>query len=193
VLSSFVSLQSPSNVKWAANQGRYNRAMIAVHWLTALLMFCIIPIGLTMTAMSRQAPAREMWFTIHKSIGITILVLVVLRVIVRAVGRTPDYPGTMSRLEHAAASAVQVLLYFVMAWMCVSGYVTSLAGGHGFDWFFLFPMPDLVPRNRALAHVASLMHVTGQWAVYTLIAAHVLGASFHLIVRRDGVFQRMLP
>jgi cytochrome b561 len=138
-------------------------------------------------------PAREMWFTIHKSIGITILVLVVLRVIVRAVGRTPDYPGTMGRLEHAAASAVQILLYFVMAWMCVSGYVTSLAGGHGFDWFFLFPTPDLVPRSRALAHIASVMHIVGQWVVYTLIAAHVLGAAFHLIVRRDGVFQRMLP
>lgn len=192
--SSFhISTQAPSDIKRVAYSGRYNSAMIAIHWLTALLMFCIIPIGLTMTAMPRGAPAREMWFTIHKSIGITILALVALRVIIRAVSRTPDYPGTLGRLEHIAASTVQILLYVIMVWMCVSGYVTSLAGGHGFDWFFLFPVPDFVPRDRALEQLASALHVAGQWAVYTLITAHVIGAAFHLIVRRDRVFQRMLP
>ena len=192
--SSFhISTQAPSDMKWVADSGRYNSAMIAIHWLTALLMFCIIPIGLTMTAMSREAPAREVLFTIHKSIGITILALVVLRVIVRALSRAPDYPRTLGRLEHVTASAVQYLLYVVMVWMCVSGYVTSLAGGHGFDWFFLFSVPDFVPHDRALQHLASTVHVAGQWAVYTLITAHVLGAVFHLVVRRDRVFQRMLP
>jgi cytochrome b561 len=50
-----------------------------------------------------------------------------------------------------------------------------------------------VPRNQALAHIATAMHVAGQWAVDTLIAAHVCGAAFHLIVQRDRVLHRMLP
>ncbi len=181
-------------MKWLhADSGHYNRTIIAIHWLTALLMFCTIPIGLTMTAMPRGAEMRETWFTIHKSIGITILALVILRVIVRAVSRTPDYPATMGRLELVTARVVHVLLYVIIVWMCVSGYITSLAGGHGFDWFFLFPVPNFVPHDRALAQLASTLHVAGQWAVYTLIAAHVLGAVFHLVVRRDRVFRRMLP
>jgi len=185
--------QASSDMNWTADTGRYNLAMIAIHWLTALLMFCIIPIGLTMTALPRTAPVRETWFTIHKSIGITILGLVILRVIVRAASRAPSYPGTFGRLEQVTASIVQVLLYVIMVWMCVTGYLNSFAGGHGFDWFFLFPVPDFVPRDQALARLAAGLHVAGQWAVYTLIAAHVLGAAFHLIVRRDRVLQRMLP
>jgi len=194
VSSSFhISPQAPSRINWGDNSDRYNRAMVAIHWLTALLMFCIIPIGLTMTAMPRTSPMRETLFTVHKSIGITILALVILRVIVRAVSRAPSYPGTVGRLEHVTASTVQYLLYAIMVWMCLTGYINSLAGGHGFDWFFLFPVTGFVPPNGALAHLALTLHVAGQWAVYTLIVAHVLGASFHLIVRRDRVFQRMLP
>lgn len=190
--SSHVSTQVLSDPEWAADS-RYNRAMVAIHWLTALLMLCIIPIGLFMTSMPREAPVRETWFTIHKSIGITILALVVLRVIVRAVSRVPEYPGTLGRLERVTASTVQILLYVIMVWMCVSGYVTSMAGGHGFNWFFLFPVPKLVPHDRALQQLASALHIAGQWAVYALVGAHVLGAVFHLVVRRDRVFQRMLP
>jgi len=194
VPSSFqMSAQVSSEKNWTADTSRYNRAMIVIHWLTALLMFCTIPIGLMMTAMPRTSPVRETWFTIHKSIGVTILALVILRVIVRALSRAPSYPGTIGRLENVTASSVQFLLYVIMVWMCVTGYLNSLAGGHGFDWFFLFPVPDFVPRNRALAHLASTLHVAGQWAVYTLIAAHFLGAMFHLVARRDRVFHRMLP
>jgi cytochrome b561 len=72
--------------------------MIAIHWLTALLMFCIIPIGLTMTALPHTSPVRETWFTTHKSIGITILALVILRVIVRATTRAPHYLERSSTL-----------------------------------------------------------------------------------------------
>ena len=184
--------QVSSDMTWRADTGRYNRAIITIHWLTALLMFCIIPIGLMMTALPRTSPVRETWFTVHKSIGITILALVILRVIVRAASRAPSYPGTIGRFEHVTASIVQVLLYVIMVWMGVTGYINSFAGGHGFDWFFLFPVPAFVSRNQALAHIATAMHVAGQWAVYTLIAAHVCGAAFHLIVRRDRILHRML-
>jgi cytochrome b561 len=72
------SVQMPAPVSsdrnWAGDTRRYNRALIAIHWLTALLMFCIIPIGLTMTALPRTSPVRETWFTVHKSIGLIILV-----------------------------------------------------------------------------------------------------------------------
>jgi cytochrome b561 len=191
--SSHVSTQVPSDAQRGTDRARYNHAIIAIHWLTALLIFCIIPIGLTMTAMPRTSPMRETWFTVHKSIGITILALVILRVIVRAMSRAPGYPGTIGRLEHITASTVQFLLYAIMVWMCLTGYINSLAGGHDFDWFFLFPVTGFVTHNRALANLAITLHVAGQWAVYTLISAHVLGAGFHLIVRRDRVLHRMLP
>jgi cytochrome b561 len=80
-------------MNWAADTRRYNRALIAIHWLTALLMFCIISIGLTMTALPRTSPVRETWFTVHKSIGLIILGLVTLRVIVRTASRAPVIPG----------------------------------------------------------------------------------------------------
>jgi cytochrome b561 len=177
----------------AIEGGRYNRALIAIHWLTALMMFAVVLIGLRMTEMPRRAPQREIWFTIHKSIGITILALVLLRLIVRSISRTPAYPAAMGMLERAMASVVHMLLYVVLLAMPLSGYITSLSGGHGFDWFFLFRIPDLVPRDQALSHLAAALHVAGQWAVYALVAVHIFGALYHVFVRRERIFARILP
>lgn len=192
-MTSFLSVPPRPASRSAVEGGRYNRALVAIHWFTALLMLAVVLIGLMMTGMPRQAPEREIWFTIHKSIGIAIFGLVLLRLVVRSISRTPAYPATMGRLERGLASVVHVLLYVVLLAMPVSGYITSLAGGHGFDWFFLFKVPDFVPRDRVLSQLAGALHVAGQWAVYTLVAIHIFAACFHVVVRRERIFARMLP
>ena len=172
---------------------RYTLTAQAFHWLTAALMFAILPIAWVMVNLPREAPGREGLYDLHKSLGLTVVALVLVRLLWRARHHAPDLDRDMPRWERAAAFASHWLLYLVLVGMPVSGYVLSAAGGNRVDYFGLFDLPGL-PKNPAVREVGVWLHeVTGQWLVYALIALHILATAWHVAVRRDGVLGRMLP
>ncbi len=172
--------------------GRYTLTAQALHWITAALMFTVLPLAWVMVNMPRDAPSRGLLFTLHKSIGLTIVALVAVRLLWRATHPAPALVG-LARWEAVTASASHWLLYLIMIGMPVSGYLLSAAGGHPVTYFGLLTLPGL-PKNEALAHAATRAHVAvGQWAVYALILLHVGATVWHVAVRRDGVLNRMLP
>lgn len=172
---------------------RYTAGAQGLHWLTALLMFAIVPIAWHMTMLDRADPNRETWYTVHKSIGLTILALSVIRIVWRGLYPPPPLPGTMGRLEAGAAVLSHWLLYLVLFAMPVSGYLLSAAGGHPVSYFGLFEIPNVVPQSQALSRAGATIHILGQWAVYALVVLHVVATAWHLTVRRDGILDRMLP
>lgn len=172
---------------------RYTAFAQALHWLTALLIFAILPIAWHMTTLPREAPTRETWFTIHKSIGLTVLALSVIRIVWRGLHPPPPLPGTMGRLEAGAAVLSHWLLYVILFAMPISGYLISAAGGHPVSYFGLFEIPNIVPESKDVSRVAATIHIVGQWAVYALVLLHVAATAWHLIVPRDAVLDRMLP
>jgi cytochrome b561 len=172
---------------------RYTETAQALHWITAALMFAVIPLAWVMVSLPRSAPNREFYYDLHKSIGLTILALVVVRLLWRAAHPAPDLPGGVARFERVAAFASHWLLYLILLGMPVSGYLLSAAGGHPVNYFGLFTLPS-IPANETVAKVGVWLHVaTGQWAVYALISLHILATVWHVAVRRDGVFERILP
>lgn len=172
---------------------RYTAVAQALHWLTAILIFAILPIAWHMTMLPREAPTRETWFTIHKSIGLTVLALSVIRIIWRGLYPPPPLPSTMGRLEAGAAVLSHWLLYVILFAMPISGYLLSAAGGHPVSYFGLFEIPNIVPESKDVSHIAATIHIVGQWAVYALVVIHVAATAWHLIVPRDAVLERMLP
>jgi cytochrome b561 len=172
---------------------RYSAVNQVFHWLTALLMFAILPIAWIMTSLGRDAPGREAWVTTHKTIGILILGITVVRIAWRMVDPAPPLTGRAGRWEQALAKATYVLFYVVLVGMPVSGYILSAAGGHPVELFGLLPIPPLVPHDPALARSATAVHILGRWLVYALVALHLCGVALHVVVRRDGVLGRMLP
>ena len=180
-------------VPTVGTERRYNETAQALHWVTALLMFIAIPLAWVMVVMPKDAPSREFYFTLHKSVGLTVLALVAFRLAWRAAHPAPPSPPSLARWEHAAARASHWLLYVILVGMPVSGYVMSAAGGHAVTYFGLFTLPGL-PHSAAAASWAHWLHVaTGQWAVYALIALHLLATAWHVAIRRDAVLDRMLP
>jgi cytochrome b561 len=172
---------------------RYTLTAQAFHWIVAALMLAILPLAWVMVSMPREAPSRELIYTIHKSIGLTILALVALRLLWRATHPAPPLPGRMARWERGAAFASHWLLYLILIGMPVSGYLLSSAGGNPVSYFGLFDLPAIA-KSDALRHAGVWVHVvTGQWLVYALIVLHVLATAWHVAVRRDGVLERMLP
>jgi len=173
--------------------GRYSPLARTFHWVSAALMFAVVPIAWYMTTLERTDPSREDWYSLHKSIGITILVLSILRVIWSQLDHRPTLTGILQPLQAASAHVAHILLYVMLIAMPVSGYLMSAAGGHPVVIFGLFTIPPLVPVSHDLSRLGALLHDAGQWAVYGLVSLHVLATGYHTFVRRDGILGRMLP
>ena len=172
---------------------RYSGAMQAFHWATAALMFAILPLAWVMVSLPDDAAGRGLLYTLHKSVGVTILALVAVRLAWRATRPVVprELPG-MPRWMALAGHANHWLLYAILFAMPVSGYVMSSASGHPVSYFGLFTLPGL-PLNKAMAGVGRTAHLLVQWAVYALVALHLLATAWHVAVRRDGLLARELP
>ena len=172
--------------------GRYTATAQFLHWLTALLMFTVLPMAWVMVSMKDNSPYRGVLFTLHKSVGLTILALATVRMVWRAIYSPPPL-RQFGPWEARMVLASHWLLYFAMIAMPTSGYLLSAAGGHAVTYFGLFTLPGL-PKNEALSHGADWVHVVvGQWLVYALILLHLAGTTWHVAVRQDGALDRMLP
>ena len=172
---------------------RYTVTAQALHWVTSVLMLAVIVLAWVMVNMDHGAASRGWLYTLHKSVGLTILVLVAIRLAWRAANPPPRLPTSLAAWERASAAASHVMLYVILVGMPLSGYIMSAAGRFPVTYFGLFTVPSL-PQNKAVSEAAHWVHVaTGQWLVYALVVLHLSATAWHVAVRRDGVLERMLP
>ncbi|MEC5409689.1 cytochrome b [Paraburkholderia sp. MPAMCS5] len=169
----------------------YSFALRALHWLTALCMFVVIPVAWYMTTMDRHDPSRGTWVNLHKSIGLTVLLLTLIRVVTRLSGATPPLPENIPAFERTLAHIGHGLLYVILVAMPISGYLNSYGGGHPVNWFWLFQVPAVVPQNKALGHLGAAIHYWLAFLTYALIAGHVLAVIYHQLIQRVDVLGRM--
>lgn len=172
---------------------RYDGVAIGLHWLVAALAVAVATLGLMVPEAPRGSEWRDFVLLWHRSIGMLILLAMVLRVSWRAGHRPPPLPSSLHPIEAFLAHATHALLYVAFLAMPLAGYLNTAAAGHALSLFGLVTIPPLVPENQRLAQIAIALHLVGQFAVYGFVAAHVAAALMHGIVRRDGVFSRMLP
>ena len=179
-------------LKNPAAQARYGSGAQALHWLMFALIAAMYFIGMSMAAME-VSPERLRYFSLHKSIGVTIFVLVGVRLLWRQLHPAPLLPVSMPRWEQSASRVVHVLLYLLMAIVPLTGWAASSALGASTAWFGQFRLPDLVSKNRELGEALAEIHYLCNRALLILILLHVAAAIKHALVDRDGVLQRMLP
>lgn len=180
----------PATYTTASGIPRYNPFSQALHWLTAVLFLAILPLAWVAIALP-NGEAKGTVFTLHKSVGLTILAVVVIRIVWRMISPAPADPKTPKALE-LIARVNHWLLYAIFLIMPVSGYLLSAFGGRATPYFWLFTIPGL-EKNESLHHAFETVHVIGQWAVYLLVILHIAGTAWHLVIRRDGILERMLP
>jgi len=162
------------------------------HWIIATLILTQFALGWTAEAWHRS-PTKVDLFVWHKSIGILILTLVVLRVAWRLAGRVPELPADMSRLERRLAAASHALLYVIMVAMPVSGWIINSAANFPLKIFWLVPLPDITPPSKSIQEIAETVHLTFFWSLAALLGLHVAAALRHHFVKHDDVLLRMLP
>ena len=159
----------------------------------AAILFLAIGLGVSALYLPRGVPLRVELLTLHKSLGLTALALVIVRAPLRLIGGTPPYGPAVGPVNRLVAALAHLLLYAAMIAVPVSGYVHSMAGKHGFDWFGLFPVPDLVPPSEAVDAAAGQAHYALNLILGALVAAHLAAGYWHARLRRDGVFERVWP
>jgi cytochrome b561 len=171
---------------------RYTRTAMTLHWLMAVLIFGLFGVGLYMVELP-LSPHKLQVYAWHKWAGVTVFVLVCLRLAWRLRHRPPPLPAGMPAWQRAAAAASHVLLYGLMFALPLSGWLMSSAKGFQTVWFGVLPIPDLLGRNEALGDMLQWVHVSLTWTLAAVLAVHVAAAFKHHLVNRDDVLIRMLP
>ena len=164
----------------------------AFHWL--------VVIGITPSSSGRGVSIRPIRFAPefslvnqHKSIGMTVLALVVLRLLWRAFNRPPAFPSAMTVWERRAAATAHWLLYALILAMPLTGWMYSSAAGFGAEFFGLLDIPDFVAQSERLEGIFGTIHEWLAKAILLVVTIHMLAALRHQFVLKDGLLGRMLP
>lgn len=172
----------------------YDGPQRAFHWGMAALILLAIAFGLAAYLMPESASQMRRSATfVHKSLGMTALVLVALRIVYRLVVGAPPYAAALERLTAVAAHGAHFALYALMIGLPLAGYLASSARGREIPWFGLFDWPSLAPRDAALGRLAGGAHFWLAWAFLGVLALHLAAVVWHALVKRDEVFARMWP
>lgn len=191
---------------------RYNKTTVILHWLIGLLLLAMLALGFWMHELPKDLPdvaavdlfdlgiytlqlsepmsPRAFYFNLHKSIGATLLLLILFRVFWRLAHAAPDFPATMQTWEKKLAAAVHHLLYLLMLLLPVSGLLMTLYSKYGLLWFGIKVFEGL--DKPQLRDIFKEMHEIIAIALLTLIVLHVLAALKHQWLDRDEIMSRIL-
>ena len=162
-----------------------------LHWLVAICVLTTAPVAIAMSRIG-PGPTKDNLYNFHKSLGVLILILMILRLVNRlAVGAPIADPG-IEPWQKTVSSAVHSSLYVLLLAMPIVGYIANSAFGASTPFFGLFNLPPIIGKNEALATQLFTIHRWVGRIVIILVLLHVSAALFHYFVRRDNVLQRML-
>ena len=169
----------------------------SLHWLVFLIFvnqFVTAEVMMDLAA-HEAALGFGKWalYGFHKSVGVVLLLLVFLRITWRLYSPAPKDIETNSPVENKLAHTMHFALYLVMLAFPLSGYVMSMAGGHGISVFGLFDLPNFIGLNKELGGLAHSVHGIAGLVAYVLVGLHVLAALKHHFITKDSTLRRMLP
>lgn len=176
---------SISSVAW-----RYSRTAVALHWGLALLIAFIAALGWYMMSIEDE-PGSGWYFNLHKSLGIVMASLVVVRIGWRSLNRPEPLSTEIPKWQRQLSQATQWLLYLLMVLVPVAGYIGASYSKKGVQWFGLVTPQWALPDHDRAEQFFDI-HSVLVWVLVALVGLHVLGAIKHLLIDRNGVFQRML-
>jgi cytochrome b561 len=168
----------------------YTRTAKALHWLMALLIFAVFPLGLYMHDL-KLSPAKLQLYSYHKWAGVIIFLLVIVRLLWRITHRPPAL--SLPRLQQIASSTVHHSLYVLMLAIPLTGWLMSSAKGYQTVLFGIMPLPDLLAKDKELGHTLENAHQNLNYLLLLLAAIHIAAALKHHFIDRDDVLIRMLP
>ncbi len=181
--------RQPEALASAPAAWRYGRTAVVLHWTLAVLILATIPLGFFMVAVEEE-PGAETYFDLHMSVGIVIALLVVARIVWRLTHRPQPLPVSVPRWQVWLAGATQASIYLLIVLMPITGYLGASHSKGGVPFFGL-TTPRWTAPDHDTAEEFLGIHSILIWVLIVLLVLHVAGALKHLLIDKDGVFQRM--
>jgi cytochrome b561 len=175
---------------------RYSLTQRLLHWLTAVLVFVLLAIGLTFWTLGYDGTVdlfgsdmTNVLYKYHKTFGIVVFVLMVIRVALRRAFPPPTYTAPLTATERVVSRVNHLLMYLLLLGMPIGGWLATAAGGYPVQ-FFDWELPGLIGKNKALSERLFLFHGIGGLILAALLVLH-MGAGLRHWMRKDGIMRRM--
>jgi cytochrome b561/polyisoprenoid-binding protein YceI len=182
--------------------GEYPAFSKLFHWLTAALVIALIGLGLYMTGAPLTLAGKFLLYQLHKSLGVTVLLLTLMRIPARLIWRAPPMPASMPAWERGAAGSAHAMLYALLLAMALSGWaIVSVAAFPPQTVLFgTIPWPhipflaSLTPQDKkTLEPLFKETHELLGWTLTAILTLHIAAGLRHWLLLKDGVMSRMLP
>jgi cytochrome b561 len=161
-----------------------------LHWTMAAMVLTMLCIGVAMVA---SLADYGVLVSIHRPLGIAILILVVVRFVNRLLNPPPPFPATMSRLERLAATASEYTMYGLMFVLPLVGWGMLSAARYPIHLFGSWYLPFILPHDTMLYAVLRKAHTILAYLFFLTFLAHFGAILFHTLIVRDGILKRMAP
>ncbi|MBL1142368.1 MAG: cytochrome b [Proteobacteria bacterium] len=169
---------------------RYNNTAILIHWLMAIMIFAMIGLGFYMVGLEKGSDERSWFFALHKSIGLTLALLALIRLVWKLSSIQPALPDYIAPLQRKMATATHHLLYLMMFIQPVSGYISSSFSGYKTK-FWGIPLPHWGWKNPELNDLFTGIHEISAFCLILLLLLHIAGVIYHLYKKQTDLFKRM--
>jgi cytochrome b561 len=173
------------------NNDRYTTIAIFLHWLMAILLIALFVVGIYMSDLP-LSPAKLQIYAWHKWAGVTVFLLVLIRLAWRFTHRPPALPSKTSTIMRYAAYAGHSLLYLLMIAAPISGWLMSSTKGFQTVYFGILPIPDLLSKNKSLGDILQNVHQNLNFLFIGIVIVHVGAALKHRWLDKDNVLSRIL-
>ncbi|CAO97103.1 cytochrome b [Erwinia tasmaniensis] len=179
-------------MRWKNSVTRYGALSIGMHWLVAVAVYGMFALGLWMVTQGYYDEWYHKAPELHKSIGMVLFAVMLVRVVWRFVSPPPKPLKSYSPLVRHGAVIAHLLLYGLLFAILISGYLISTAEGKPVDVFGVLPVPALFTGLGEQADLAGNIHLWLAWSVVILSVLHGLAALKHHFIDRDITLKRML-
>ncbi|MFY8275151.1 cytochrome b [Pseudoalteromonas sp. SSDWG2] len=176
---------------WKNTKHSYGLIAIIIHWLVAASVVGLFALGLYMVELTYYDKWYKGSLDLHKSVGLTLAVILLVRVAIR-LSQTQPQPLTNDKVQVLGAKFVHLLLYVLLLALFVSGYLISTADGRGIEVFGLFTVPAIGRLVDNQEDIAGIVHLYVAWTVIGAASLHALAALKHHFINRDRTLVRML-
>ena len=174
----------------SANRQQFTGPMLFLHWLMAAMVLAMLGIGVAMVA---SLGDYHSLVSIHRPLGISILILVVIRYVNRRLSSLPPFPATMSPQERFGAHASEVLLYTLLFVEPLVGWGMLSAARYPIVLFGSLHLFPILPHSVMLYAALRKTHTFLAYFLFLAFVAHFAAILFHTLIVRDGLLSRMAP
>src|SRR6201988_4706475 len=174
----------------STQRGQFTAFSRLLHWTMAAMVLTMLCIGVAMVA---SLDSYHVLVSIHRPLGIAILILVVVRFVNRLLNPPPPFPATMSRGERLMAAASEFAMYGLMFVLPLVGWGMLSAARYPIVLYGSLHLPFILPHDAMLYSVLRKAHTVLAYLFFLMFLAHFGAILFHTLIVRDGIITRMVP